>query len=124
VISLKPRRRKAKSPELVLTSQFFKWLFYQHRSVHEVSFHIANEGKRSRHIAALMGIKAGIPDVCIAWPTKIHHGLYVELKIKPNKPTESQTLMMGRLTLLGYMCCVCYTLDEAMMAVEDYLKGG
>ena len=120
----KPKRRKAKTPELVLTSQFFKWLFYQHKSVFEVAFHIANEGKRSAHIAAHMGIKAGIPDICIAYPTKAANGLYLELKIKHNKPTTPQIHMMEKLRAKGYVCNVCYTLDECIKAVTDYLQGG
>jgi hypothetical protein len=117
-------KRKTLTPELVLTSQFFKWLFYTCKKQFPVTFHIANEGKRARHIAAMMGLKAGVPDIFMAYPIGPYSGLFIELKIKPNKPSEAQLIMMGQLEGNGYRCHICYTLDEAMDAVNDYLLSG
>lgn len=124
MINLDRGKAKRLSPELVLTSQFFKWVFYTYKKLFPVTFHIANEGKRARHIAAMMGLKAGVPDIFCAYPHGAYHGLFIELKIHPNKPSEAQLAMIELLDRNGYKCRICYTLDEAMSAVEDYLLQG
>jgi hypothetical protein len=127
VISLQPkpkRKKRGLSKEDVLSSHFFKWLFYTHKELFEVAHHVANEGKRKPHMAKILGIKAGIPDIFIPHPYHIYHGLYIELKIHPNEPTDSQLAMIEKLRKRRYMCRVCYTLDETMDAVNDYLLSG
>jgi len=108
-------------PETVLMHQFFNWLFYQYRYLYNASFHIPNEGKRSRYVANLMHLKAGIPDILIAYPIRNHAGLFIELKIKPNKPSKHQIEMMKIFEDNGYKCAVCYSLDECMTVVNNYL---
>ena len=67
------------------------------------------------------GVVAGVPDVFIAIPSNNFHGLFIEFKIKPNKPTDHQIIMMENLRNTGYKCSVCYTLEEAIACLETYL---
>ena len=110
-------------PELVLTSHFFKWLFYTHRKLYDVAFHIPNEGKRSPIVSKMIGIKSGVPDIFLAYPHNDYSGLFIELKIKPNKPTKNQIKVMNDLELCGYAVEVCYTLDETINVVTKYMGG-
>jgi hypothetical protein len=125
VATLKKKKKRG-NPEAVLQTHFFRWLFYRDKLTWHVAHAIPNGGSRHRLEAnslKLQGVKAGIPDAFIPYPLHGHHGLYIEFKIRPNKPEEHQIEMMERLRLRGYICLVCYSLDEAMAAYEDYVKG-
>ena len=102
---------------------FFQWLAIAHRSVYALAFAVPNGARRSVMQGKRLrdeGMKAGIPDVAIMIPSSPYHGMFIEFKIHPNKPTEEQLLMIGRLR--GYYCVrVCYSLEEAMEAVREYL---
>lgn len=68
------------------------------------------------------GLKAGIPDVAMFWPTSSYHGLFIEFKYGKNKPTDLQRDKIALLKGRGYYCCVCYSLEEAITQVKEYLK--
>ena len=65
---------------------------------------------------------SGIPDLHIPIANRFYHGLYIEMKVKPNTPTDNQEIVMNRLRLNGYKCEVCYPLDEFINVVTNYLK--
>ena len=69
-----------------------------------------------------MGILAGVPDIFIAEPRHGWHGLFVEMKVKPNKPTDKQERMIDHLRLRGYRVKVCYLFEEFCEAVKDYFN--
>jgi hypothetical protein len=52
-----------------------------------------------------------------------YHGLYVEMKAGKNKPTESQREVMNNLENRGYKCAVCYSLDEFIGIINEYING-
>jgi len=68
-----------------------------------------------------MGYCNGFPDLFIPVPNRKYSGLFLELKIKPNKPTNEQTYIMLKLTDLGYCCSVCYCIDDFMKVVKEYM---
>lgn len=91
----------------------------------EVTFKIPNEGKRSLPLALIMkaeGLKPGVPDIFIPWPTPSHHGMFIEFKSKTNKLTKQQQDMFDKLTRRGYACQLCYTWIEAASAFTQYLN--
>lgn len=87
--------------------------------------HSPNAGKRSwwagKRLIRL-GMKAGWPDLFIAYPHGSYHGLFIELKINKNKLTAKQSEMMLVLGSQGYSCHVCYGAKEAMDCVKSYLR--
>lgn len=69
------------------------------------------------------GVKAGVPDLFLALPSKGHHGLFLELK-RDNKckVTEAQNCFIERMKLVGYEAFVAYSLDEAISIIQNYLR--
>ena len=56
-------------------------------------YHIPNEGIRKPHTGARLktvGLKSGVPDLCIPVARGPYHSLYIEMKAQGGKPTESQ----------------------------------
>ena len=103
---------------------FLEWLHYQYRHIREVTFSIPNgsrrgirEGKRLKD----EGMKAGVPDLFLAFPTARHSGMFIEFKKPGNKPTPSQIDMMQKLTATGYFCTICYSWLEASLQLKWYL---
>lgn len=85
---------------------------------------VPNAGKRSYAAAAWLraeGLQPGTPDLFLAVPHGGKGGLFIEMKIGRNKPSESQEKMIRYLEC-GYECKVCYSADEAIAAIKVYLE--
>lgn len=83
-------------------------------------YHIQNE--RGHHNR----VTAGMPDLHLPIPSKDgnHCGLYCELKIGSNKPSQEQRNMIDRLRTAGNMVHVIWdSVDEVELAIAEYLKG-
>jgi len=116
---------KRDDPEHRLQVAFFQYLNIAYPEVNEHAFAIPNGGARNKTVATKLkaeGVKKGIPDIFIAIPFNDFHGLFIELKIKPNGPTAEQKDWIAKLKAQGYDCHVCYTLDEAIDCVKAYFK--
>lgn len=90
-------------------------------------FHIPNGGKRDKIEAAKLkrqGVKAGVPDMCLPFPSGKYHGLYFEMKYGTNKPTPEQKEFLKFLDSVGYKTGVCYSSIEAIELIKSYLKEG
>ena len=91
----------------------------------ELLYHIPNGGSRNSIEAYHLkeqGVKAGVPDLCLPVARGAFHGLYIELKIKGNKPTTKQRDWIERLREQGYKAEVCYGWEEASGVILDYLN--
>lgn len=67
------------------------------------------------------GLKNGVPDMCMPIPRKDYHGLYIELKVGRNKPTDEQAWWLDQLTKMGYLALACWGADEAISVIKEYL---
>lgn len=88
-------------------------------------YHVPNEAKRSKATAARMarmGLRAGVPDLCLDAPAGKYHGLRIELKVEPNRPTEEQRRWLRNLRVSGYFSAVCYSAAAAETLISDYLS--
>ncbi len=88
-------------------------------------YHIPNEGKRSKATGGRLkaqGLKSGVPDVCLPTAHGGYIGLYIEMKVKPNRPTENQKKWLRSLRDVGHLTAVAYDWEEAKNLIEDYLK--
>jgi hypothetical protein len=89
--------------------------------------HIPNGGFRLKTEASRlkkMGVRAGFPDLFLPVARGKYHGLFMELKIKPNIPSLNQKQWLAKLEFQGYRCAVCYGWEESKILIEDYLKEG
>ena len=108
-------------------SALFKWAAWQ--SIPELSllFAIPNGGKRdiitATHLKA-QGVKSGVPDIFLPVARGIYHGLFIEMKVKKNKPTGNQYAWINDLIIQGYCVKVCYGWFEASEVIIKYLKRG
>jgi len=93
----------------------------------------ANEGKRSFSLAKKMkkeGLTSGVSDMFFAFPINIGKlnkficptpGLWIEVKSKKGKLSESQKIWIERMRYIGYQCVVINTVEEGMQAIKNYL---
>jgi len=59
----------------------------------------------------------------MAVPYNGYHGLFIELKSKNGRLSEYQKTWVDNLNDRAYKAVVCYSLDEAINAVREYLGG-
>lgn len=88
---------------------------------------IPNGGTRDKLEAVNLkrqGVASGVPDLCLAVPRGKYHGLYIEMKVHPNKTTDNQDKWLKNLSFFGYAVKVCYGAVTAKNAIEHYLKLG
>lgn len=86
---------------------------------------IPNGGKRNPSEAAHLkrqGVRAGVPDLCIPAARGHYNGLYIEMKVGRNKPTEAQYEWIARLRENGYAAYVCYGAANAIACIENYFE--
>ena len=97
-------------------------------------FAIPNGGNRNVIEAKRLkaaGVKAGVSDLFLSYPSVSVHGLYIEMKkrrkdfssdaIANLAVTENQKLWIYRMRAAGYMAVVCYGANEAITVVRTYL---
>lgn len=96
--------------------------------------HIPNGGSRGDDERSRMirgadmkadGVKPGIYDLCLPFPSGGFHGLYIEMK-KPGKindTSDAQDEFRDYLCSVGYANCVCDRWQQATSAIEQYLNG-
>ena len=88
-------------------------------------FHVPNGGKRNAAEAArfkAMGVKAGVPDLCLPVARGGFAGFYIEMKYGKNKPTDNQKEWIAALKTQGYKVDVCWSGEEATRTLEAYLQ--
>lgn len=87
--------------------------------------HIPNGGTRNIREAVELkaqGVKAGVPDLALFWPTKRFAGLFIELKYGRNKTSIEQDEWLAYLSSAGYMTTVQWSWDGARDILIDYLE--
>lgn len=90
----------------------------------DLMFAIPNGGERNLRVAANLkaeGVKAGVLDIFLPIARGEWHGLFIEMKVKPNKPSDKQTEFAEKVTVKGYKCVLCYSWLEAVAEIQFYL---
>ena len=68
------------------------------------------------------GVKGGVGDIFLPHPVAPYHGLYIELKVGKNNPSDVQLKFIYDMTLAGYQAKVAYGWLEARKIILDYLQ--
>jgi hypothetical protein len=106
--------------------KLFRWA-EQNLDKHPVlryMFAIPNGGHRHPATAGRMkaeGVKRGVPDIFLPHPRGHYCGLFIEMKVKSNKPSRLQREYIAYLLDEGYKVCVCYSCQEAIEKIQEYL---
>jgi len=117
------------------------WALYHENKYPELKllYAVPNGGRRSIGVAKKLkaeGVKRGVPDLCLPVARAGCHGLYIEMKtkkeaadkklgIKGSYPSTSkeQKEYLQLLREQGYATWVAYGADDAIVVLENYLKG-
>jgi len=68
------------------------------------------------------GVRRGALDLLLAKPVGAYSGLWIELKVGYNKPTDQQFAFIAYLESVGYKASVHWDAVSAIKAIEDYLR--
>lgn len=96
----------------------------QLKTIAKFIMHFPNEGKRTNSFGKLMksfGMRAGVSDLFIALPRGGYHGAWIELKSKKGRLSQAQVEFLEDMKSQDYFVSVCYSLDEAIMIVTNYV---
>lgn len=88
-------------------------------------FHIKNETREGAARVAMdkaMGVKKGVPDLCLPVPRGPFHGLYMEMKTREGRTTQAQDWWGEQLIRQGYHWGVCREWTRAVKTLEWYLS--
>ena len=88
-------------------------------------YHIPNEtdGGASRvAIDKVMGVRKGVPDLCLPVARGKYHGLYIELKNETGKTSMEQDWWGEQLLGQDYFWEVCHGWQSAVRVLEWYLE--
>jgi hypothetical protein len=106
---------------------FFRWWgMMKHRWPNCICFAIPNGGRRDAITGArlrLEGVLAGVPDIFLAKAASGKYGMFIEMKTKRGRVSESQRGLFPLLEAQGYGVAVCRGWHEAAETVEAYLAG-
>jgi hypothetical protein len=108
--------------ESKLQSSCVKYFRYNYRDL--VLYSIPNGGLRERRNASILkreGVLPGVPDLFLAHASNGYYGLYIELKVGKNRLTDHQRRVIEKLEKENYKVAVCYTLDDFITAIREYL---
>lgn len=100
--------RRSEDTEQMSVMDWARWNQNAHPEL-ELLHHCPNGGSRNKAEAVKlkqMGVKAGIPDLCLPVPMGMYNGLYIEMKYDTGRLEDSQKKMLKALAAAGHYCTV------------------
>jgi len=88
-------------------------------------FAIPNGGHRNVVVAGKLkaeGVRAGVPDLCFPEARGGYFGLWIEMKVRPNRPSAEQLQRITQLNADGYLAVICWSAEEAQAILSWYLS--
>lgn len=116
--------RRSEDTEQMSVMDWARWNQNAHPEL-ELLHHCPNGGSRNKAEAVKlkqMGVKAGIPDLCLPVPMGVYSGLYIEMKYDTGRLEDSQKKMLKALAAAGHYCTVCYGAEEAIRVLQEYIN--
>lgn len=110
--------------EQQIVIEWSKWAAGQHPEL-RLLHHIPNGGSRNEVEAAKLkriGVLAGVSDLHLPVPKGCYCGLYIEMKNANGRLRTSQKEFLTAAASYGNYCCVCYSAEDAVKVISDYLK--
>ncbi len=110
--------------EQIHLMQWCRWAEYKYPELAAI-YHVPNEGKRSASTGGKlikMGLRPGVPDICLPVPKGGYSGLYIELKRIGGKPTEEQIDWLELLNNYGHCVAICEGAEAAERVITAYCE--
>lgn len=107
----------------------FEWAQWNMTKYPELAlmFHIPNESNvpvQYRVKLKKMGLKSGVPDICLPVARGGYHALYIEMKrTKRSATSEQQKWTIAKLNAVGNIAIICKGAEQAIENIVEYLKG-
>jgi hypothetical protein len=89
-------------------------------------FAVPNGGTRNKVEAGFLkaqGVRSGVPDIFLPVARWGCHGLWIEMKVGNNKPSDNQKNWIKALQAHGYAVVVAYSWIQAKDYIIQYLEG-
>lgn len=97
----------------------------RYQFVGSLCFHVPLELlRREKNTAGMfhaLGARSGVADVVMLVPRGCYHGLVIELKVPPRRPTDSQCQFLESARAQGYAACWCDSISTVMKLIDVYL---
>jgi len=97
-----------------------------HPHIGPLCFHVPLELLRHDDKSAAMfsgiGARAGVADIVMLIPRGAYHGLLVELKVPPRRPTATQVHFLELARAQGYAACWSDSLNTVLKLIDVYLS--
>lgn len=72
--------------------------------------------------AAALGMQKGFPDLFVAVPRGVYHGLFVEMKTAEGTASPEQREMLALLSGQGYACAIAHGQSTARAYITRYME--
>ena len=69
-----------------------------------------------------MGVKKGVPDLCLPVARGKYHALYIEMKTEKGRTTKEQEWWLEALREAGSCACLCRGWEAAAQVLTWYLS--
>ena len=126
-------RRKRDGKPIIPTEaeeqkMLFEWAAYNKVKYPalDLMYHIPNEAKRTPwggYEQVQMGLRKGVPDICLPVPSGRYTALYIEMKRrKGGRVSDEQRGWIAALNRVGCKAVVCRGWEEARREIENYLR--
>lgn len=106
-------------------ASLIRYIDTKHRHVGALCFHVPLELlRRDTHTAGMfhsLGARAGVADIVMLVPRGAYHGLVMELKVAPKRPTDSQCTFLAAARANGYAACWTDKFSTAIALIDAYL---
>ncbi len=121
------KRKFKHGPEELQQIAFFDFCrAMQHTHLgYALAYHVPNERMASiqrRMTLKRAGVRKGVPDICVPVRNDKYSALYIEMKVKPNKPSPEQISLIQHLNIAGNYAVICWSADEAIKIIQDYIN--
>ena len=119
-----PRVTTSEAEEQMAVVKWAELMSHKHRCLKWL-YHTPNGGSRNIAEAAnlkRMGVKAGVPDLCLPYPSGKYHGLYIEMKTDNGRLSAAQREYLSWLNMAGYYAVCCHGAEEAIEVIWGYVN--
>jgi len=97
----------------------------KHPFLDKLLFAVPNGGGRTKAQGGKLkaeGVRSGVSDIVLLYPSREFHYLTIEMKFGTNKQSKEQVHFENRVDAAGGLYQVCYSCVDALKVLSWYLK--